>query len=132
MNPHPPVSKSFIERSTFVVGAACAVSSIQAGQQSQAATVAAGLRQNQVVLALAELDPSVGGDILAYASTGTDFPASAVARTILPNDNKHGRRIPNLYTVELTDVPEPAPILVLAGGLGVLALARRRACRQDA
>lgn len=35
-------------------------------------------------------------NIIAYAATGSDFPADGVARTILPADNAHGRYISNL------------------------------------
>ena len=88
-----------------------------------------------VALALGELDPALGGnpqDILAWASTGTDFPTDGVARTILPNDNKHGRWESNLYLVQVTEVPEPASAAVLIAGLGLLGMIRRRARRQHA
>jgi hypothetical protein len=48
----------------------------------------------QVVYSLSELANL--NDIIAYASTGTDFPGDGVARTILPADNLHGRFMSNL------------------------------------
>ncbi len=86
-----------------------------------------------VALALAEIDPALGGnpqDILAWASTGTDFPTDGVARTIFPNDNKHGRWESNLYLVQVTDVvPEPGSAAVLIAGLGLFGMIRCRARR---
>ncbi len=51
----------------------------------------------QVVYSLSELANL--NNIIAYAATGTDFPADGVARTILPADNLHGRFISNLQAV---------------------------------
>ena len=56
----------------------------------------------EVVLSLAELDSSLGGnpnDLLAYAGTGGDFPGNGMARTVFPTDNKHGRWESNLSAV---------------------------------
>jgi PEP-CTERM motif len=87
-----------------------------------------------VAVALAEIDPALGGnpqDILAWASTGTDFPTDGAARTIFPNDNKHGRWESNLYLVQVTDVvPEPGSAGLLIAGLGLCGMIRRRARRQ--
>jgi hypothetical protein len=87
-----------------------------------------------VAYSLAELDPAYGGnpdDILTYASTGADFPADAVARTVLPNDNKHGRWNSNLATVTVgAAVPEPSTwaMMVLGfGGLGFMGYRRSKA-----
>lgn len=84
----------------------------------------------EVVLSLAELDPSLGGDpadFLPYADTGTDFPGDGVARTLLPNDNKHGRWESNLRTVDVLTVPEPTTLASFAAGLLMLGLLM---CRQ--
>jgi FG-GAP-like repeat len=51
----------------------------------------------EVVYSLSELANL--SNILAYAATGTDFPADGVARTILPADNLHGRYLSNLLAV---------------------------------
>jgi hypothetical protein len=83
----------------------------------------------EVVLSLAELNPAMGGnpnDLLPYADTGTDFPGSAVARTIFPNDNKHGRWESNLDFVEVASVPEPASLGLLGVALMSLAGLRHR------
>jgi hypothetical protein len=83
----------------------------------------------EVVLSLAELDPTLGGnsaDLLPYASNGSDFPGDGVARTILPADNKHGRWESNLDAVTVTEVPEPASIGVFVIGLAALGWSRVR------
>jgi hypothetical protein len=77
----------------------------------------------EVVLTLAELDPSLGGnpnDLLPYADTGTDFPGSGVARTIFPSDNKHGRWESNLDVVTVTEAPEPGSLTLLLVGLAAM------------
>jgi hypothetical protein len=63
---------------------------------------------------------------LPYADTGTDFPGSAVARTIFPNDNKHGRWESNLDFVEVASVPEPASLGLLVVALMFMAGLRPR------
>jgi hypothetical protein len=80
----------------------------------------------EVVLSLAELDPSFGGnpaDLLPYADAPiggpSDFPASGVARTILPDDVPfaHGRWESDLVTVDVQAVPEPGSLALLLSGL---------------
>jgi hypothetical protein len=83
----------------------------------------------EVVLSLAEIDPSLGGnpaDLLPYADSVSDFPADGVARTIFPNDNKHGRWESNLDYVDVASVPEPGPLTLLAVALGALAAMKWR------
>ncbi len=83
----------------------------------------------EVVLSLAELNPALGGnpnDLLPYADTGTDFPTDAVARTIFPTDNRHGRWESNLDFVEVATVPEPASLGLLAVALMAIAAMRHR------
>ncbi|MDR3469722.1 MAG: PEP-CTERM sorting domain-containing protein [Xanthobacteraceae bacterium] len=89
--------------------------------------VTSGTDGYEVVLSLAELDPSLGGNpanLLPYADTGSDFPGDGVARTILPLDNKHGRWVSDLSSVTVSSaVPEPSTwVMLLLGlaGLGVL------------
>jgi hypothetical protein len=95
--------------------------------------VTSGTDGYQVVYSLAELDPAFGGsaqNLLAYASTGSDFPADGVAGTVLPNDNKHGRWNSNLDSVAVQTVPEPASwalMLLGFGGLGFASLRNRKA-----
>jgi hypothetical protein len=91
--------------------------------------VTAGTDGYEVVLSLAELDPSLGGNpanLLPYADTGTDFPLDGVARTILPSDNKHGRWVSNLDSLGVAAVPEPETIALLVSGLVTMAMIRRR------
>jgi len=83
----------------------------------------------EVVLALAELDPNDGGnanDLLPYADTTGAFPGDALARTIYPTDNKHGRWESNLDIVTVTEAPEPASLAVLAVAVTAFGAARRR------
>jgi hypothetical protein len=83
----------------------------------------------EVVLSLAELDPALGGnpqDLLPYADTGGNFPGDGVARTIFPNDNKHGRWMSNLDYVDVASVPEPASLTLLGIGMMATAALRRR------
>lgn len=83
-----------------------------------------------VVLSLAELDPSLGGnplDLLAYGNIGD---ASGVARTIFPDDAgfKHGRWMSNLESIEVAAVPEPstwAMMILGFGGIGFATYRRR-------
>ena len=99
------------------------------GSSTDKIVITTGTDGYEVVLSLAELDPSLGGnpdDLLPYADTGTDFPLDGVARTILPLDNKHGRWESNLDSVEVDAVPEPASLALFASALTCLALVTRR------
>jgi hypothetical protein len=94
--------------------------------------VTTGTDGYEVVLALAELDPAFGGNpnyLLAYADQNGDFPAAGIARTIFPDDNRHGRWMSNLDSITvLQAVPEPSTwaMMVLGfAGLGFLAYRRR-------
>jgi hypothetical protein len=87
----------------------------------------------EVVLSLAEIDPSLGGnpnDLLPYADTGGNFPGDGVARTILPTDNFHGRWESNLDAVQVESVPEPGSLSLLgAAVVSVTIFNRRRRAR---
>ncbi len=97
----------------------------------------------EVVFALAEIDPSLGGgscspgptvtncDILPYADTGTNFTTGAggVARTIFPNDSAHARWVTNVNAISVTEAPEPASLTVFAVALAVIGSVRRRVKR---
>ena len=83
----------------------------------------------EVVLALAELDPTLGGnpnDLLPYADNGGNFPGDGVARTIYATDNKQGRWESNLDAVNVAEAPEPGSLTLLAVGLAALGTAWRR------
>jgi MYXO-CTERM domain-containing protein len=84
-------------------------------------------------LALAELDPSLGGnpnDLLAYAATNTDFPANGMARLVFPSDNKRGRWNSNLDFVRVGNAVLEASTWALMllgfGGLGFLRYRRSK------
>jgi hypothetical protein len=98
--------------------------------------VTAGTDGYEVVLSLAELDPSLGGnpgDLLPYADTGGQLTVmggpgpSSLARTILPDDVPfaHGRWESDLALVEVAGVPEPSGIALLLSGLAALFAFRR-------
>jgi hypothetical protein len=87
----------------------------------------------EVLLSLAELDPAFGApdDLVAYEDI--DNPADfttpgggpdGVARTVFPDENKGGRLVSNIVSIDVASVPEPASALLL--GAGVIALAWRR------
>jgi hypothetical protein len=86
-----------------------------------------------VVLSLAELDPSLGGDpsiLLATGQNTSGFPG--IARTILPGDNKHGRWESNLVSIEVSAVPEPSTwAMMILGFMGVGFMAYRRKSNQQ-
>ncbi len=79
-----------------------------------------------VTYSLAELDPALGGNpnnLLPYADTGGNFPGDGVARTIFPNDNKHGRWASNVDFVTVGNaVPEPSIWAMMLLGFASLGL----------
>jgi hypothetical protein len=98
--------------------------------------VTTGTDGYEVVLALAELDPAFGGNpnyLLAYADQNGDFPGSGIARTIFPDDNKHGRWMSNLDSISVLEVgavPEPSTwAMMMLGFAGLGFLAYRRSSR---
>jgi hypothetical protein len=90
----------------------------------------------EVLYSLAELDPSLGGnpsDLLPYADTGTDLLSSAIARTILPSDNKHGRWESNLVSVDVAAAtPLPPTWTMMLIGLAGFGFAAFRRTKNDA
>jgi hypothetical protein len=85
----------------------------------------------EVVYSLAELANL--NDLLPYADTVADFPADGIARTILPDDNKRGRWISNLSSLEVDTAVTPLPatwtmMLIGLAGLGFMSIrgARRQ------
>jgi len=92
--------------------------------------VATGTDGYQVVYSYNEFLNADGSvdltDLLAYASTGTDFPASGIARTILGSDNafRHGRWMSNLVSLDVISVapvPLPASLSLFVAALGAFA-----------
>jgi hypothetical protein len=86
----------------------------------------------EVVYSLAEFDPSLGGnpnDLLPYADTGGAFPGDGVARTITPTDNKQGRWVSNVDSIDVSDVPEPGSSALLVVALMAMAATRYRTVR---
>jgi hypothetical protein len=83
----------------------------------------------EVVLSLAELDPSLGGnpnDLLPYADNSGAFPGDGLARTIFPTDNAHGRWVSNVDAIDVSEIPEPGSSALLVVALMVIAATRYR------
>ncbi|HLB98276.1 MAG TPA: hypothetical protein VJK90_11460 [Acetobacteraceae bacterium] len=86
----------------------------------------------EVVYSLAELDPSLGGnpdDLLPYADTTGAFPGDGVARTITPSDNKQGRWVSNVDSIDVSEIPEPDSSALLVVALMAIAATRYRSCQ---
>jgi hypothetical protein len=87
----------------------------------------------EVVLALAELDPSLGGnpdDLLPYEDTANTFGSAGIARTIFPTDAAHGRWESNLEFVTVEDAPEPGSLTLLGVALAAMGTLRGRLFRR--
>jgi hypothetical protein len=105
------------------------------GNELTSFVLATGSDGYQVLLSLAEIDPALGGgpDLVAYADTDTSNPdfsvpgggPDGVARIILPEENKGGRLVSNLASIDVVSVSEPGTALVL--GAALVMLWRRRA-----
>jgi hypothetical protein len=83
----------------------------------------------EVAYSLAEFDPSLGGnpnDLLPYADTMGAFPGDGVARTITPTDNKQGRWVSNVDSIDVSEIPEPGSSALLVFAMMAIAAARYR------
>ena len=74
----------------------------------------------------------IGVMTISADATCPDFPSdpnaktAAVARTIFPTDNKHGRWESNLDFVDVASVPEPASLGLFGVALMCVAALRHR------
>ena len=108
-----------------------------AGTSTNQIVITQGTDGYEVVLALAELDPSLGGnpnDLLPYADTANTFSGGSnpvgLARTIFPTDAAHGRWESNLDFVSVVEAPEPGSLTLLGIALVVTGTVRRLFRRQ--
>src|SRR5262249_7090361 len=58
----------------------------------------------EVAFALGEL-MNHASDLLAYASSNTDFPNDGIARTVFPDDLARGRWVSNVTELDVMNVP---------------------------
>ncbi len=94
--------------------------------------VATGSDGYKAAFSMGELNPSFGNqpDLIAYALDGEDLTDSGFARIIVPEDDRRGRWVSNLVSLEVfhaAAIPEPQTYALF--GLGLLAVgwrARRR------
>lgn len=82
---------------------------------------------------MGELDPAFGHqpDLIAYEFNGQGLGSQGFARLVVPGDDKAGRYVSNLISLEVfrasaSAVPEPEALAMAAGGLLILALVRLR------
>lgn len=99
--------------------------------------VATGSDGYKSVFSLGELSPDFGNqpDMIAYALNGNPLDVNGFARVVVPNDNRRGRWVSNLVSLEVfsaSAVPEPATwALMLAGLAAVVAGAAKRRSTQS-
>lgn len=95
--------------------------------------VATGSDGYKSVFSLGELHPNFGNqpDLIAFDADGAGLGNDGFARLIVPNDDRHGRWVSNLVSLEVfsaaAPVPEPATYLLMLAGMGLIAA---RASRQ--
>lgn len=99
--------------------------------------VATGTDGYKAVFAMGEIDPGFGGRdyfiALEEVVNGVSVPlsdADGFARVVVPGDVRGGRYVSNLYSLEVfsaAPVPEPHTWALLAAGLAMLLVSRRRA-----
>jgi len=90
--------------------------------------VATGSDGYKAAFSMGELNPSFGNqpDLIAYALDGEDLTDSGFARIIVPEDDRRGRWVSNLVSLEVfhaAAIPEPQTYALF--GLGLLAVAWR-------
>ncbi len=70
--------------------------------------VATGSDGYTVVFSLGEIDPNFGNqpDLIAYEQNGSLLSNSGFAQLIVPGDNKHGRWVSNLVSLEIFSVDD--------------------------
>jgi hypothetical protein len=100
--------------------------------QTSSLVLATGSDGFQVVFALAELNPAFGAasDLVAYSVDGALLGSSGVARLVIPGDNRGGRYVSNLASIQVQTVPEPSTMALLGIALlGSVSLDRMRRVR---
>lgn len=77
----------------------------------------------QVVFSLAELNPAFGApsDLVAYSVDSGSLGTSGFARLVIPGDNRGGRYVSNLASIQVQTVPEPSTPWLTAIAFAALA-----------
>lgn len=93
--------------------------------------VATGSDGYRALFSMGELNTNFGNqpDIIAFAADGVPLTGNGFARIVVPGDDRRGRWVSNLVSLEVfsaSPVPEPAAWMLALAGLSGLAIARRR------